>query len=237
MRRRSLLAALGGSCVGWLGSSQPAWASADWDYSRRRGPRQWAKLDPAYAICQQGSHQSPINLTGQPGSTPLDYRDRPFKGILQQATHSLRIDCPSGSGFWEAGVFYELLQFHFHTPSEHRRQGQRFPAEIHFVHRSDRDQLAVVAVFLAAGDRAHPILDALLAVPRSANNQLLSTAIQPSDLMPRDRTVWRYSGSLTTPPCSEPVLWRVCDRPLFVSRQQLRQLRQRLGVNARPLQA
>ncbi|WP_370538839.1 carbonic anhydrase [Synechococcus elongatus] len=237
MRRRSLLAALGGSCVGWLGSSQPVWASAEWDYGRRRGPRRWAQLDPAYGLCKQGRQQSPINLQGQPSTVALDYRDRPFKGILQSAPHSLRIDCPSGCGCWEDGVFYELLQFHFHTPSEHYRQGRRFPAEIHLVHRSDRGQLAVIAVFLAPGDRLHPELQAILAMPKRSSSQQLTTDLQPSVFLPRDRTVWRYSGSLTTPPCSEPVLWRVCDRPLLIARSQLRQLRQRLGVNARPLPA
>lgn len=105
-----------------------------------------------------------------------------------------------------AGVRYELEQFHFHTPSEHRFQGRTDPLEMHFVHRSAAGKLLVIGVPLRAG--THSTVDDVLAelAPECGETVELKD-VDLDSLLPRDRGTLRYNGSLTTAPFTEGVQW------------------------------
>jgi carbonic anhydrase len=126
---------------------------------------------------------------------------------------------------------YKLVQFHFHTPSEHRLHGEQFPMELHFVHRNALGELAVVGVFLREG-AANPLIQQIWdAVSSEAGGQ-----IDPEDLLPQNREYYRYAGSLTTPPCTEGVRWHVLTEPVELSAAQVDEFRAIFPLNARPIQ-
>lgn len=113
---------------------------------------------------------------------------------------------PGAAHVTVAGVRYELEQFHFHTPSEHRFQGRSDPMEMHFVHRSAAGALLVVGVPLRAG--APSTVDRVLArlAPECGENVEVGD-VDLNSLLPRNHTTFRYNGSLTTAPFTEGVQW------------------------------
>ena len=139
---------------------------------------------------------------------------------------------------------YPLVQFHFHTPSEHIVVTDQFPAgksyqgELHFVHQRDDGRLAVLGVFLDASKDypENPILKKIIDNTPSKHdtyNQGQTTAglfLDPSHLIPAENEhVFTYAGSLTTPPCSEGVSWYVMSEPLKVNGNQIDALQAKLG--------
>jgi carbonic anhydrase len=136
-------------------------------------------------------------------------------------------------------VPYQLLQFHFHTPSEHAREGLRYAMEVHLVHKSADGNLAVVGVLFEKG-KENPTLKKVLDNVSSNVNEVKrvqEVKINAVDLLPDERQVFHYTGSLTTPPCSENVNWFVMKTPMEVSDAQVRQFERLIGKNARPLQS
>lgn len=113
----------------------------------------------------------------------------------------------AGAGYVTlSGVRYSLIQFHFHTPSEHRFEGQSTPLEMHLVHRSDAGKLLVIGVPLKAG--AASTVDKVLAKPAAeCEGPVQVGEIDLNTLLPNDRTTARYNGSLTTAPFTEDVQW------------------------------
>lgn len=105
-----------------------------------------------------------------------------------------------------AGTRYELVQFHFHTPSEHRFGGRNTPLEMHLVHRSAAGKLLVVGVPLVVG--SHSVVDDVLATLSSECGEPVD--IEPVNLnrlLPSGHHTLHYTGSLTTAPFTEGVEW------------------------------
>jgi carbonic anhydrase len=137
-----------------------------------------------------------------------------------------------------SGTRYELVQFHFHHPSEHLLSGKKFDMELHFVHRSEAGRLAVLGVFIqpgAANAALGPIWAAMPAEAGPARDA--GAVVRPAALLPATRGYFRYTGSLTTPPCSEGVLWTVYKDPIEASPDQIRRFAALFPVNARPAQS
>lgn len=215
--------------------------AAHWGYRGAGGPDHWGDLKPTFKACSAGRHQSPINLeaTEPAHVAPLAMHYKVSLIDLVNNGHTVQANYGKGSYITLGNERYDLLQFHFHTPSEHRVAGRSFPMEIHFVHRNKRGQLAVVGVLVATGDynlAAREIWDRLPAHAhtKSANTRAL---INARDLLPGDTKHFRYSGSLTTPPCSENVKWLVLQTPVRFSEGQIAKLHRIIGMNARPAQA
>jgi carbonic anhydrase len=61
-------------------------------------------------------------------------------------------------------------------------------------------------------------------------------SIDLAQLLPADRSYYTYMGSLTTPPCSEGVLWLVLRQPQQISAEQLAIFSRLYRNNARPIQ-
>jgi carbonic anhydrase len=210
----------------------------EWDYEGERGPSSWGTLDPAFVSCSTGLSQSPIDLRGA-DSMPAEriraaYRPTPL--LVENNGHTVE-GIPEEEQTLRIGAKrFGLVQFHFHTPSEHAVTGRRFPLEVHFVHQAEDGERAVFGVLVRRGDRNEAFAD-LGRLPRRAGGETeVDEHVNLRGLMPRRLTAFRYDGSLTTPPCSEGIRWNVADSYIEMSRRQIRRLRAIIGPSARPLQ-
>ena len=136
-------------------------------------------------------------------------------------------------------VNYQLLQFHFHAPSEHTVDGKTYPLEFHFVHRDSTGRLAVVGLFVKEGKAADPAWQQFIRHLAGASDEAGDTQIRRLDwpsLLPANQQTIRYDGSLTTPACTEGVKWNVLTHPLTMSANQIAQFTEQYDANARPVQ-
>ncbi len=206
-----------------------------WDYSST----DWALLDPAYKTCGAGKKQSPINIqttTPLPTGPSFSYNYLPSAGKISNNGHTIMVNLAKGNQLLVNGNAYELLQFHFHTPSENRINNRSYPMELHMVHKNQQGQLAVVAVMIEAGP-PNPLLDRLplpSAKGQSTNSQ--GASLNPVLVLPYDRNTFTFSGSLTTPPCTQNVGWIVMKTPITVTPQTLARFQKVMGKNNRPVQ-
>jgi carbonic anhydrase len=214
-------------------------ADCSWSYSGATGPAHWAEIcQPANLVCVAGARQSPIDLPAAPeGDLPtLHFHYRPTPLEVENNGHTIEVKVTSDSYLQIGQERFQLVQFHFHTPSEHRLQGEEFPMELHFVHRNAVGELAVVGVFLREG-AANPVLQEIWDhIPSGLAAHEVAGEIDPEDLLPADHDYYRYAGSLTTPPCTEGVRWHVMHQPVDVSAAQVDEFRAIFPLNARPLQ-
>lgn len=212
-----------------------------YDYGAENGPENWGQLHNDYAICESGNMQSPIDLAGANaiGSVEVnvDYNAGPLavtnKGLTVQA------DFASGSTMMSGGMTFNLIQIHFHTPSEHAISGKRFPLTGHFVHATADGKLGVLGVMFEEG-AANPELEKILAAAPSSKSDVKAGSgqtIDPAAMLPDDMAVYRYMGSLTTPPCSEGVNWHVLRDSVTASKEQIASFENLMGDSARPVRA
>ncbi len=214
---------------------------AQWAYEGKEGPENWGQLSKDFRSCESGRMQSPIDIadgftaTGDP--IEFDYYLTPLS-IIHNG-HTIQVNYKPGSGITVGGRRYELLQFHFHTPSEHAVGHARAAMEVHFVHKNATGQLAVVGALMQAGGENVALREIWASMPKKAGPAKVSkqVLVNGRDLLPRDRSYYRYMGSLTTPPCSEGVNWFFLTQPITVSMEQVEQFAKAVGENARPLQA
>ena len=217
-------------------TSTPA---APWGYGPHNGPLLWGTLDPAFSACALGREQSPIDLTGgrraEMGPVEFDYgRTRIAVG---NTGHTIEMTPESGSGIVLDGVRHELLQFHFHHPSEHLVDGARFPLEMHLVHRNGGGGLLVIGVLFAQGEANDALAPAWAHLPPDAETpHAVPEELDLASLLPSMRTTWRYTGSLTTPPCTEGVAWVIPAEPLSMSAAQIAAFAAIYPHNCRPVQ-
>lgn len=217
-----------------------SWAQHEWGYDGEHGPRHWAALNKEYASCGVGKAQSPIDIRGAVASklAPIqfDYRATPLH-IIDNG-HTVQVNYGAGSSMSVDGKRYELVQFHFHRPSEETIDGTAFPMEAHLVHKDAEGHLAVVAVLLRQG-LENPFLGALwanLPAEKEKEKVVEKVNINAARLLPKSRTYYTYPGSLTTPPCSEGVTWFVLTAPVDLSAGQVARFDKIYSHNARPTQ-
>lgn len=246
MNRRSVLKylTLSGAMACPLCAAAVETASATeghgWGYEGEGAPERWGELSPDYAACSAGTQQSPVDLTGTVEASlpdiPVDYRAMPLK-ILNNG-HTVQCNAAAGSSITLDGTGYELLQFHFHHPSEHAIDGRRFDMEAHFVHKSAAGVLAVLGVMIAPGAENAALAPVFEAMPmgKAEEREIPGVKIEPARMLPGDRAHFRYFGSLTTPPCSEGVNWTVLRTPIEASSDQIGKFAKAFPGNARPLQ-
>jgi carbonic anhydrase len=217
---------------------------AHWGYTGAIGPEAWSRLSAEFATCGKGRRQSPIDLVDRDFS-PLsleqvrfDYLPAAFQVVHNGHTVEVR---PAGTNRIVArGKDYKLLQFHFHHPAEERFNGKGFALDAHFVHRADDGELAVVTVLFEEG-AANPELQRIWDhMPLDSNDRVGSgegVTFNPVSMLPADRAKHlQYIGSLTTPPCTEGVVWFVLRQPVTASAEQIALFRKMVGMNARPVQ-
>ncbi len=213
---------------------------AHWSYSGETGPANWARLRPEFAKCAEGTRQSPINIRGgiKVDLEPITFEYRPTPFSVIDNGHTVQVNMDPGNQITVMGRRYELLQFHFHRPAEERVDGKVFDMVAHLVHKDTEGRLAVIAVLMDRG-QAHPLIQAVWNnLPLERGEELPGTVtLDLNGLLPTNKTYFTYMGSLTTPPCSEGVLWMVMKEPVTVSPEQIAIFSRLYPMNARPLQA
>jgi carbonic anhydrase len=219
--------------------SQPH-AGVHWTYTGDAGPAHWGDLSADYKACSAGHEQSPIDIerTFHASSAPPLMRYGPTPLKIVNNGHTVQVNYAPGSSLVTDGKTYQLVQFHFHSPSEHRIEGKAYAMEVHLVHRAEDGSLAVVALLLKEG-AANPFLETIWpSVPAEADHEVdvPGASVDVADLMPERSGFLYYEGSLTTPPCSEGVRWFVMDATGTVSKEQVARFLALVHENARPVQ-
>lgn len=211
-----------------------------WTYKGPQDPNHWGGLDPAFAACSNGHMQSPINISkAQKADLPtliFDYNAVPLS-IIDNG-HTIMVNYSPGSTLTVGNKVYRLTQFHFHHPSEEHINGKEFEMVAHLVHSDAEGHLAVVAVLFKKGD-ANPLLETLwknLPAQKEKTVVLPDVSVNAKQLLPGDLGYYTFSGSLTTPPCTEGVTWYVLKVTSTVSQQQLVTFAKLYPADNRPIQ-
>lgn len=201
-----------------------------WSYEGPKGPEHWGYLDPAYAACKDGKEQSPIDIrNAKKAELPalrFEYQSGPLKYLINNGK-TIRVnyhDAPGTGNFLIVGdKHYQLTQFHFHRPSEEQLYGKSLEMVAHFMHQASDGKVAGVAVFLKAG-KANTTIQPLwehMPVTESKEEEIPGVHVNPAGLLPADLAYYRYTGSLTAPPCTEGVTWFVLKTPVEISPGQI----------------
>lgn len=226
------------SCLAMLASATMLHAATegapDWVYADGDLPEEWSLANESYAICDAGLMQSPIDLdqANVMGDVNLTASYGLTEGVLKLGQAKVQVDVEPGMGMISGGELFNLLQLHFHTPAEHAMNGQLYPLVAHFVHSTKGGHLGVLGVMFELGPE-NPVLQTIIAGMESGNS---SVSLNVGALAPDDLSVYRYMGSLTTPPCSEGVNWHVAEHVLTASESQIATLSEQLGASNRSLQ-
>jgi carbonic anhydrase len=215
---------------------------APWTYVGKTGPILWGKLDPAYQACSRGNEQSPVDIRGarlNKALKPIEFHYIAGSVTLENNGHTVVVHVNPGSYIVANGVRYNLVEYNFRHPSEETVKGKLSDMSVHLIHKSADGKIAIVAVRLIE-DQNKP--NALLAtlwehLPTApGKTDKVTEMVNPGGLLPGDRGYWTYSGSLTTPPCTEGVRWFVLEQQVTLSRDQLRAFAALYKVNTRPNQ-
>ena len=230
-------------------SADAAHEAPHWSYEEAAGPARWNTLNADWRICGEGRNQSPIDIekTAAPNSpaskeefkpASLNITHHEHAADVINNGHSIQVNDAGGDTLRIGDRQFQLLQYHFHSPSEHTVGGRHYPMEMHLVHRSADGQLAVVGVFIEEGETNAAFGPICSNLPKSEGLEYHLEHLKGDigSLLPGDRTAYRYDGSLTTPPCSEGVKWIVMTTPIQLSSQQLGAFRAIIKDNIRPTQ-
>jgi carbonic anhydrase len=215
----------------------PAAQPAHWSYDGESGPGHWAELDADFETCAAGTDQSPIDLPAavpEP-STSIRLSAETAEGDVFDSGHAMEIESDGeGDILSFDGAEFELQQAHAHVPSEHTVNGQPAAAELHLVHADAAGNLLVLGILVTEGEASAalaPFIDA--AAHPNADGEV---SVDVAGLLPATLEHYEYSGSLTTPPCTENVPWVVLGTPISMSAEQIGTLQAVHSHNARPTQ-
>ncbi|KAL2965363.1 hypothetical protein AAZX31_16G057200 [Glycine max] len=224
-------------------------SEAEFSYAKgtSNGPENWWHLNPKWKVCQYGKLQSPIDLRDRwvkvlPQLGELQKVYKPAPAVLKNMGHYITVRWNGDAGQLRInGNYYKLIQFHWHTPSEHTLNGLKFDLELHAVHQNSKGETAVIGIWYKIGS-PDPFLSKLLNNIKSIRDKDIDLGvINPGDIYFRSRKYYRYVGSLTNPPCTEGVVWSFVKEVKTVSMEQLSALKGAVHhgfeENARPTQA
>lgn len=211
-----------------------------WDYRGEGEPSRWGDLKPEYAACKTGQAQSPIDIPAETGvkagNITLNYNNVALK--LVNNGHTIQVNDPATNTADINGQQYELVQLHFHGPSEHTVAGKASDLELHLVHKNEAGQLAVIGLLLDKGTE-NPLVGQIwgnLPTEMNQEKEVAGIALDLKAALPSDLAYYHYQGSLTTPPCSEGVMWYVLQNHGTVSEAQIAQFNGIFQGDARPVQ-
>ncbi|KAK1375756.1 Carbonic anhydrase [Heracleum sosnowskyi] len=228
--------------------------TVEFGYSGAKGPDKWGSLDPKFKVCSDGKAQSPIDIVRNK-ATPndklkalsRDYRSAPATLVNNGFNIAVHFDGSAGTMNVD-GKNYSLLQMHWHTPSEHKMDGQQLDAELQLVHKADDGSISCTAILYQVGNG-----DSFLARIQKKLGDLAKDKCGPNEqaevdlgelktnqLRKSTRNYFRYNGSFTAPPCTENVIWFVFGKPKSMSAQQIEALKAPMEapykINSRPVQ-
>jgi len=207
-----------------------------WSYSGPTGPEHWAELSPESAACGIGFNQSPVDITEtvEADLDTLEFEYRAKATSMINNGHTFQINVAPGSFMRAGDDEFQLVQFHFHSPSEHQVKGELFQLEAHFVHTNERGDLAVVGILYRSGKWNKDLEQLGTIAPTEINQPVpLDMDLTELELYTDHETYYRYSGSLTTPPCTEGVRWFILKTPGHIAVEQAETFVELIGEDAR----
>jgi carbonic anhydrase len=215
---------------------------ARWTYGGATGPAKWGSLEKGFAECKLGQNQSPIDIPdasarkGDLASLLFNYKPSPLR-IIDNG-HTIQVNYTPGSFVSVEGKRYELVQFHFHKPSEEKIDGKGHDMVAHLEHQGPGGKLAVVAVLLDTGNENRLVRTLWDNLPKEKGKENVVDAVKINavDLLPQNKGYYTFAGSMTTPPCSEDVTWFVLKTPVQVSADEIARFARSYPMNARPVQ-
>ena len=215
----------------------PGKEGAHWAYEGAGGPQAWGSLNEANKACASGQEQSPIDLTGGVDAevSNIALHWKPGNWNVINNGHTIQVEGKDGGYATIDGERFDLLQFHFHTPSEHTIDGHNYPMEVHFVHKNAEGRLAVIGVLMMPGGD-NPLFTTIMDKAPKEEGSVSAGMVEQRGLIAPINGMYRYQGSLTTPPCSETVLWTVLSTPILVSQEDVARFQALFPTNARPVQ-
>lgn len=221
-------------------SAATAHSNVQWGYLGAGAPENWGKLRPEYATCAKGKRQSPIDIRGgiRVDLDPIRFDYRPSHFSVIDNGHTVEANVGEGSSITLTGRTYQLIQIQFHRPAEERVNGKLYEMSAHLVHKDFENNIAVIVVLLERG-MEHPVIQTIWNHMPLEVGLVVSppaAAIDLMKLLPEQREYYTYMGSLTTPPCTEDVLWMVFRQPIMISPEQIDIFARLYPNNARPIQ-
>lgn len=211
----------------------------EWSYGGASNPSRWSEVSAEFEACESGRDQSPIDIgiVEEEKSTEIEFDYQPSSGEVIDNGHTIEVEIEPGNTVSLNEKTYELVQFHFHTPSEHTVENKSSAMELHFVHQNEAGKLAVVGVLIDSGEENEIISGIWNAIPNGNKSTGSSKVdIDLAKLLPNNKTFVSYPGSLTTPPCSEKVSWNLMLEPIELSAEQIETFENIYPYNARPIQ-
>lgn len=210
-----------------------------WTYGGKTGAEHWPKLSADYAACG-GKWQSPIDIRSpiRVDLAPIRFTWKPVPLAIVDTGQTIEVETDDGGNIFVDGEIYALQGFRFRLPGEEVTNGQRAAMSVQFIHRSKSGQTAIVAVPLVEGKENRLIRTLWNALPLEPGKVKMPAGVRidPGLLLPPKREYSTYVGSLTTPPCTEGVLWLVMKHPVSLSKAQIADFARVHKNNARPLQ-
>jgi carbonic anhydrase len=231
------------------GEQTAAGEALHWSYEGATGPANWGTLSAGWAPCGTGTNQSPIDIHEtsraelaamrtkfEPATLKIVHNEHVADGINNG--HTIQINYTNGDSLSVGSETFQLVQYHFHSPSEHTVHGMHHAMEMHLVHKSAEGKLAVIGVFIREGEHnaAFDPIWSNLPATKGAETHLEHVNVDVSQMLPAGSESYRYDGSLTTPPCSEGVKWIVMAHPIQMSADQIAAFRKLIHGNNRPVQ-
>jgi carbonic anhydrase len=235
----SLLVLASPACVSAQEPAAPPASPPHWDYVGA-DPQHWNELDKSFATCGTGKVQSPIDIHAAKKAPldPIEFHYKPALLNIVDNGHTVMANYAPGSTITVGGHAYTLKQFHFHHPAEEEFNGHAAEMEVHLVHADTEGKLAVVSVSLKAGT-PNPVIEQMwtnLPKEKGVSKAVENAWIDAGELIPAQHGYYTFSGSLTTPPCSENVTWFVLKAPKTVSKDEVAAFAKVYPMNARPPQ-
>lgn len=215
-----------------------------WSYEGANGPSEWMNVDSNYEACGRGELQSPINIEVANTAKQkleeeihLNYEEAIFS--VKNNGHTIQANSTSvDNSLMIEDEKYNLKAIHFHSPSEHQLNGQYFDMEAHLFHESEDGDLAVIGLFIKSGEENELLAEMWEEMPADGNEaaKILQNPINLKQLLPEEKSMFQYVGSLTTPPCTEGVNWFILEQPIEMSNEQINQFSSIFLQNNRPIQ-
>ncbi len=227
--------------AGLAGFAGPSFGvdSSTWSYA---AAAKWGKLAKEFHLCGTGTMQSPIDIPDKDvrkGDLPaLLFNYKPSTLKIVDEGHMIQVDYAPDSWVTINGKRYELGVIEFHKPGEVKVNGKGHEMEADLVHKSQDGKLLVIAVPLDVGAENPLLKDVLANLPAGkGKEQLVSgVTINALGLLPKDKGYYMYTGSLSSPPCTENILWYVLKTPATASADQMARFGRVYPMNARPTQ-
>lgn len=207
-----------------------------WTYDGEKNSQDyWGVLSTAYAACELGTRQSPVHIAYTTSSfkPPLDIRYKPAKATARHDGHMVVVDIREPLVLSSEAQEYVLKNITLHSPAEHTAQEDFYALEIELLHEDKDGNRLMLSIFGDLGDQPNAALESILAKTPPPGGPSADIVFDLAGLLPDKRGYFAYEGSLTFPPCTEGIQWRIFKEPISISREQLAKVGELVGRNAR----